>query len=82
MISAFPWQDIQQLGEVSLGKKAMFIKNPLVIETTIELAYFDIPMLHTFSTEGNGFFDLLAGTENIQMFNFKSIRKLIDKKWF
>ena len=69
------------MGETSLGKESMFVKDPMKIETTIELAYFDIPLLHTFTPEGNAFFDLLAGTPNIYMFEHESIKKLIDKKW-
>ena len=56
-IIAFPWQDKAELNET------IFIQGSDTFETNIEICYFNIPLLHEFSTEGNAFFDQLANTD-------------------
>ena len=55
---------------------------PAPIEQEIKLEYVDIPKLHTYNHEvAQEFFEELAGTDNMDLFNTKAVRKMIEFKW-
>jgi hypothetical protein len=45
------------------------------------LSYFDIPSINDLSIKSNEFFEVLADTENIDLFKCRSINIIIEKAW-
>lgn len=58
----------------------LFQKAP--IEQEIKLTFVDIPKLHSYKEEvSQEFFEALAETERMELFDLKAIKKLIEFKW-
>jgi hypothetical protein len=48
----------------------------------VKLEYIDIPKMHTFTNEeANLFMEQLAETDDMELFNRKVVRKIIEFKW-
>ncbi len=52
------------------------------VDSDITLEHLDLPRLHCFGdSAGDNFFDALANTDDLTLFNRRSIIALIDYKW-
>lgn len=68
------WPDIENV------EKMLFSNDPK--EQEIKLEFLDMPLIHSYQEEvGDEFFKALAETDDIELFNYKSIQALIDYKW-
>jgi hypothetical protein len=55
---------------------------PAPIQQEVKLEYIDIPKMHTFTNEeANLFMEQLAETDDMELFNRKVVRKIIEFKW-
>ena len=52
-----------------------------LIARQLDICYFDIPELHEFGENGHEFFDILADTDELNMFNVKIVQIIITHKW-
>lgn len=68
------WPDIDNVD------KLLFCKDPK--ESEIKLEFLDMPRLHSYSQKsGDDFFKALADSDDIDLFQYRSIQALIDYKW-
>ena len=47
----------------------------------VELYYIDLALLHEFNSESNDFFEALANTENLMLFDLEIVKRIIMFKW-
>lgn len=61
------------------------IRNMLFDESThtseVELYYMDLMELHEFGDASNDFFDMLANTEKLELFDLEVVQRLIMFQW-
>jgi len=58
------------------------ILQPAPIEQEIRLEFVDIPNIHCYDSEmGDNFFAALAGTDEMEIFEKKAIKRVIELKW-
>ena len=58
------------------------ILQPAPIESELLLEFVDIPKIHTYTDDASHeFMAALASTEQMDLFNLKPIKKLIEYKW-
>ena len=68
------WDSTQQVED------RLFQVSP--VDADIKLEYLDLPRLHCYGDKaGDEFFSALADTEDIELFNSRSIQTIIDYKW-
>eukprot|EP00347_Sterkiella_histriomuscorum_P017370 403349643 len=57
------------------------ILQPAPIEQEIRLEFVDMPNIHCYNQQAATFFEAIAKTQDMDLFNSKAIRKAIEYKW-